>query len=461
LSIEVKEKMDPESIVREIIEECGDCDVCRDLMDGVCFFFLKLYEIWDKEKLEGIKATPSELRDLVECCHFCAICPCEPVRAKIIRAKTAFIERDGIPWTVRLLEDVELMWRILRKIPASGLLSNRIFSSACKKIFGIHQERQMLAFSEESFDIWAKSRGLKEPIKVKDCRKVAYFVGCTGRFLFPQVPKSFVEIMNRLGIPVYFFDQHCCGMPALLEGDKKRVCSWVSSQIKQLFELVVDGYDVVCSCPTCSFMLRKVIPAGINYEALRKMLNAKDDRVLASLKDGLDLQEEGESISLHGKLYETALVNEEYFIGVDPVERFVVASHTFDAGEYLLKILDERESVSIRSSDSHRGYLYFPPCHQREQKGEGHYLELFRRLGIDGISVFRDSFGCCGLGGIRGFSQRYYEKSVELGKRLIEKIGKMEPLGIVTECLSCRIQFEELADYVVVHPLEVISQAID
>jgi glycerol-3-phosphate dehydrogenase subunit C len=93
LSIEVKEKMDPESIVREIIEECGDCDVCRDLMDGVCFFFPKLYEIWDKEKLEGIKATPSELRDLVECCHFCAICPCEPVRAKIIRAKTAFIER--------------------------------------------------------------------------------------------------------------------------------------------------------------------------------------------------------------------------------------------------------------------------------------------------------------------------------------------------------------------------------
>ncbi|MEJ5299471.1 MAG: heterodisulfide reductase-related iron-sulfur binding cluster [Thermodesulforhabdaceae bacterium] len=454
--------MEPETIVREIIEECGDCDVCRDLMDGVCFFFPKLYEIWDKEKEGGIKATFSDLRSLVENCHFCALCPCEPVRSKIIKAKIAFIKRDGLPWSTKLLENVELTWGILRKIPAHQFMSNRVVGSAVKKLLGIHESRQIPFFPDESFDIWAKKKGLTEPVKTTNSPKVAYFVGCTGRFLFPQVPKSFVNIMERLGIPVYVFEQHCCGMPALLEGDMERVLSWLGGQIKLWFELVSDGYDIVCSCPTCSFMLRRVIPAGVIYsDAVQKKLNAKNGEILVPIEERIFGQNLTKMLSLHKRLYENVLVSGEYFSDLDPVERFVVASHTFDAGEYILKHINSKENFSIRVENQHKGYVYFPPCHQREQKGEMlYYMELFNRLGIEGISSFTDSFGCCGLGGIRGFSQSYHEKSVAIGKKLVEKIDRMEPRGIITECLSCRIQFEELTDYDIVHPLEVINQAM-
>lgn len=430
-------KKNPEALAREIIEECGDCDVCRDLMEGVCFFFPELYRIWDRAKEEGIEPTPEELKKLLENCHFCALCPCEPVRRKIIQTKTRFAERDGLPLPTRLFENVELLWEIFGKTPwLCKLMVPRI-----KQFMGIHESRKIPVFPGESFDLWAKRHGLTEPVKDAQDHKVAYFVGCTGRFLFPQVPKAFVNLMKKLGIGVYVFQQHCCGMPALLEGDRGRVVSWVESQIEGLVEIIEDGYDLVCSCPTCSFMFRKVMPPHV----LSK-----------------DLQMDPHSSSyLHPNLYGESLVGEDYFSSIDPSKRIKIARRTFDAGEYILQLLEEKK-ISLYSSASsfYEKYVYFAPCHQREQKGGEYYTKLFSELGIEGILTFKDSFACCGLGGIRGFSTNYHSQSVAIGKKLMDRINNLSPRGIITECLSCRIQFEELSDYDVVHPLEVLDKMI-
>ncbi len=98
-------------------------------------------------------------------------------------------------------------------------------------------------------------------------RKVAFFAGCTGQFLFPEVPKAAVEVLQRNGIEVYFPEQQCCGMPSLLEGDLPLTFEFAAFNLERLGEAVEAGYDIVCSCPTCGYMLKNVLSEGARYAA--------------------------------------------------------------------------------------------------------------------------------------------------------------------------------------------------
>jgi glycerol-3-phosphate dehydrogenase subunit C len=101
------EKIIPEKAARQVLDACSDCDVCRFLMDDSCLFFPELFRLYDRELEGGEEAAPQELRRLVDLCNFCGQCPCPNIRAGIIQAKTRFIERDGLKFGVRTIEDVE------------------------------------------------------------------------------------------------------------------------------------------------------------------------------------------------------------------------------------------------------------------------------------------------------------------------------------------------------------------
>lgn len=40
----------PEKRMRQVVDECADCDICRYLMDTSCLMFPELYRLWDNEK---------------------------------------------------------------------------------------------------------------------------------------------------------------------------------------------------------------------------------------------------------------------------------------------------------------------------------------------------------------------------------------------------------------------------
>ena len=60
-----------------------------------------------------------------------------------------------------------------------------------------------------------------------------------------------------------------------------------------------------------------------------------------------------------------------------------------------------------------------------------------------------------------GYKREFHGHSVRLGRPVMEKIAARRPDKIVTECLSCRLQFRHLADYPVAHPLEVMAALLD
>jgi len=102
---------------------------------------------------------------------------------------------------------------------------------------------------------------------------------------------------------------------------------------------------------------------------------------------------------------------------------------------------------------------YFPPCHQREQEFGQPHIELLGLIPGMKPEAIQGSLYCCGLAGVMGFKRDFHESSVKLGSRLIDKIKEMNPEVLVTDCLSCRLQFKQLLSNKVLHPIEVLKEA--
>lgn len=79
-------------------------------------------------------------------------------------------------------------------------------------------------------------------------------------------------------------------------------------------------------------------------------------------------------------------------------------------------------------------------------------LGLFISIALIGII-------CALLGGMLGYKKGFHQGSIQLGSQLIDKIKAIDPENIVTDCLSCRLQFNQLTSYKVFHPIEILRKA--
>jgi len=125
---------------------------------------------------------------------------------------------------------------------------------------------------------WLKKQSPKALEGLKG--KVAYFAGCTGRYLFPEVPKAVMEVLQRNQIEVDYPDQRCCGMPSMLEGDQKLTLQFVRENLEFLTAAIDKGYDILCSCPTCGFFFKFILQAGAYYsKAYQDAVGADKDHI--------------------------------------------------------------------------------------------------------------------------------------------------------------------------------------
>ena len=449
----------PESMARAVMEACADCDICRHLMeDTPCLLFPELYRLYDREARKEGTVAPEEWRKLVELCNFCAICPCPNIRSDIMKAKHAFIARDGLKPAIRLLEDVERVARICGAYPR---LTNLLFQSRwsggiLRSLAGIHAERKVPEFPEESFPAWARERGLHE-LKGGTGRKVALFAGCTGRYLFPDVPRAVVDVLERNHVRVYVPEQCCCGMPTLLEGDRELTLELASRNVARLTEAVEAGCDIVCSCPTCGYMLKMVLSEGACH-ALEDPESADTSSSTSKAREPAAEPDHTESQAARKPVFEGIFRDEGYFASIDGARRLEISRHTHDLGEYLL-MLHRSGELSTEMEPVPGKVAYYPPCHLREQKIGMPYLELLSLVPGISIEPVEGAFTCCGIAGIMGFKRDFHEVSVSMGGSLMDRIKAIDPERLVTDCLSCRIQFNQLLHYRVFHPVEILREA--
>ena len=453
-------KIEPEHTIREVVDGCADCDVCRHLMDSSCLFFPELYRLIDTEMDRGEKITADELRNLVDLCNFCALCPCPNIRADIIKAKTQFIDRDGLAQSIRAIENVERIGKLCGAFPrvANTILQSRLTGGLFKQAVGIHSERSIPSFPDENFTAWINNHKLNSNPGKKHGRKLAYFAGCTGRYLFPDVPKAVVDVFQNNGIEIYYPEQQCCGMPTLLEGDRQLTLKFVHFNVDRLVEAVQDGYDIVCSCSTCGFMLKNVLKEGAYYSAEYQKSVKAGENYIKIPRNADSTGRKSNFITLKKSLYGNILKDDGYFSSIDPQKRIMVAENTFDLGEYLMHLHAAGDLKTTFGPLSGR-MVYYPPCHLREQNIGRPYTELLGLIPGLNLDPIDWHFYCCGMAGIMGFKREFHKPSIKLGGRLIQKIKELNPERLVTDCLSCRLQFKQLMPYAVFHPIEILSES--
>ena len=475
--------MSAEDKLRYEITKCRNCEACKDLLNFSCLVFPEMFRLVDKERGAGEKISADELRHLVDLCTFCAACPCLDIRAALMEAKTEYMDRYGLKFKIRAIEDVERIGKLGGAIPqlTNFLLRNDVARGLMEKTLGIHRDRKIPGFPKENFPEWIKKREKNIKAGTKEKRKVAYFAGCTARYLFPEVPKAVVEVFERNGIDVYYPEQGCCGMPSLLEGDRKLTVGFARINVDRLADVVEEGYDIVCSCPTCGYMLKNILKVGAHYSPeYRDPVESIDGLVKIPLY-GLLSSEYSGFFEIPVELFEEMLRDEGYFSFISPRKRIMIAENTYDVGEYLMELHKKGEfdtrlgPVSVRAA-------YYPPCHIREQKigrqnvvlvpsssftspspvkkativkPYEYLLDLIPELALDAIN----GNYCCGNGGIMGFKQEFHHSSIKIASRLIAKIKSLKPEVLTTECLSCRMQFNQLTPYKVLHPIQIIKES--
>ncbi len=64
---------------------------------------------------------------------------------------------------------------------------------------------------------------------------------------------------------------------------------------------------------------------------------------------------------------------------------------------------------------------------------------------------------CCGMGGHLGYKKPFHNLSLKTGQSLFKKIESERNRTVVTDCLSCRLQFSQVFDRKVLHPIELLK----
>lgn len=390
-------------------------------------------------------------------CTMCGLCPCPNIRTDVIRGKSEQVFQEGLPLKTRLLADAQRLGKWCGMAP--GLINRAVdtpvIRGIAKKMAGVHPGRRLPRIPREHFFDWAKRRGLcRVPVQTG---KVAYFAGCSAGYLFPEVAKAAVNVMQANGFGVHVPPQQCCGMPSLVEGDRQTVLTRVRYNVESLLEKIADGYTLVCSCPTCGYLLKILLKDQACYAgAYQKAVNAGPDEIL--VPDG----RAGYAgfTRLKKSIYRHVLQDSGYFSDLDPLGRIQLADNVLDLGQFLERLYHEKRlNRGLAEINGHM--VYYAPCHQREQEMGRPYETLLGLIpGLD-MEPLGSAMDCCGMGGHLGFKADFSQDSKLLAGPLIAKIERAKPEAVVTDCLSCRMQFQHLLPYPVYHPLELMANAYE
>jgi glycerol-3-phosphate dehydrogenase subunit C len=135
-----------------------------------------------------------------------------------------------------------------------------------------------------------------------------------------------------------------------------------------------------------------------------------------------------------------------------------LAGRLFDICEFLLRLHEEEKpAVSFRPISMKAAY--FAPCHLRSLDMGMPALELLRL--IPGLDIRMLDADCCGLGGLYGFKKEKFTIAEEIGKDLTEAAARMKPDIILTDCEGCRMQIRHLTGLRVLHPVQLLRDALN
>ena len=245
--------------------------------------------------------------------------------------------------------------------------------------------------------------------------EVMLFVGCVFDHVFPQVGRASYETLKGSGKEIAVFrDAACCGLPAMVSGDRESALRCVEDNVRAL--RAADPGRIVFPCGSCLLMFKRNM-----FSLLPKTHPLYEDAVAVSNR----------CVDYAGFILESGVVSR--LPDPPPGEK---------AGEI----------------------GYHDPCHLSGTLGRSQEpREVLGRVAGRGYSEMAGAGLCCGYGGT--FNVRDYPTSARIGQNRVSLAAKGGTKVIATACSGCILQMRDMAARTdpslrVVHLAELVFQAL-
>jgi glycerol-3-phosphate dehydrogenase subunit C len=340
--------------------------------------------------------------DLCIGCHLCDMVCSSGVNISELNliAKAKYLDEKGRPFRDWLLTHSYLYGRLGSLFPplVNLLLKSSVTKWIVEAILRIDRRRELPGYESLTFRRWFKGH------HSKGHKKVAYFYGCYTNTNEVDVGKATVQVLEANGFEVILPPQRCCGIPMLGNGDFKGAKKMALYNVPSLLNTIRSGSEILFSSTSCGHMIKH------EYSHLLSIPDAEE-----------------------------------------------VAQHIFDIFEFL-RNLKESNGLNTKFNKLSLKVAYFAPCHLKALGIGLPALEILRL--IPGLKIDNIEADCCGMGGAFGFKKEKYEISQEIGRDLAEAIDRLKPEIILSDCEGCRMQIRHLTGLKVLHPIQILRDAL-
>jgi glycerol-3-phosphate dehydrogenase subunit C len=421
-----------EADVREELTRVYDlCHGCR-LCFKFCTSFPTLFAFVDRfDDQDAGRLTPAEQDQVVDECFQCKLCyincPYIPELHEwaldfprlMLRAEAMRHANGHQPVRRKITDQALARTDLLGTIgSATAPLANKVVQApegsfvrrAVAKTAGVSAVRLLPPYAKQRFSTWMKQR--TAAISSKRQGTVTVFPTCLVEYQDVQVGKDLVNVYERNGIECTTTGAGCCGAPWLHSGDIEHFTKVANKNVRTLAaEIRAGGGDIVVPEPTCGYVLKK-----------------------------------------------------DYVDYCDPARRGdaqLVAEHTYDAAEYLVKLhkADDTELDTDFDGDVPDHITYHAACHLRAQNIGFKSRDLMKLTGAK-VKLVQQ---CSGIDGMWGFRAGNEQIAIPIAKKLaeqIEKAGGGEPGTVVSgDCSLANTAIAEQTGATPSHPISVIARA--
>jgi Fe-S oxidoreductase len=409
--------IDPDALDKESLRIYDVCDGCRRCFN-LCPSFNTLLDRIDGYESDVRKFTPADHHRVVDECYYCKLCfnhcPYTPphqygIDFPLLMAvwKKRLAAERGTKWRDWLLTRTDLLGRMNSAFAPliNWALGQGWLRGLLQTLLGVHRDRQVLHYQRETFARWwARRSSAGRPVAGK---KVALFASCLVNYQVTDVGKATVQVLEKNGVEVVLPDQSCCGMPSFDIGDSAAMVTAARRNIGSLKSWVDRGYDVVIPAPSCSLMVKR-----------------------------------------------------EYLHLVPGEAAELVADHTYDVCEYLMKL--KREGTLATDFTQKPGLVaYQVPCHLRDQNIGFKSKELMECAGAQ-VEVIEK---CAGHDGSWSAKTEFFPLSMKIAQKAV-RVVEQRPVDLVaSDCPLAGLQLDQAGaaahagGKAAMHPIQIVRDA--
>jgi Fe-S oxidoreductase len=410
--------VDSAQLEKESLRIYTICDGCRRCFN-LCPSFTTLLGRIDTYEGHVAKLTQADHQQIVDECYYCKLCynhcPYTPPHQYaldfprlMIAWKKHLATTRGVRWRDRLLINTDLMGKVGSAFApiANWVLRVKAVRLLVQTLVGVHRDRHVLSFSQETFARWWGRRG-GAAVPASAARKVALFGSCLVNYQATDVGKATVQVLEKNGIHVVVPEQRCCGMPSFDIGDTAAIQQAAAANIASFLPWVEQGYDVVVPVPSCSLMWKREYPEIVGGAAMKK-----------------------------------------------------VAERTFDICEYLMKL--KRDGALVTDFQKQPGRVaYQVPCHLRDQNIGFKSKELMEIAGAQ-VEVIEK---CSGHDGSWSAKTEFFPLSMTIAKKTVRAIEQAPADVVASDCPLAGGQLDQAGAAAhaggrpTKHPIQIVRDA--